>query len=325
MGLEPTTFCMASRRSSQLSYSRPGRSSRQYSAVVDASPPVRDSRAVAGPALVLGAAVSVQLGAALAVRLFDRIGPLSAVWLRLSFGAVLLLGLSRLRRRGRAPRFDRRVVLLFGPVVAAMNTCFYESIERLPLGVAVTIEFLGPLSVAAAASRRRLDLLWIGLAAAGVAALSSPTADIDALGVVFALLAGAGWASFIFVGMRLGTSGSLLDGLALGLVVGAVLLTPSGILGREGSLASPAALGLGAAVAVLSSALPWLLELSALRLVSLTAYGVLVSLEPAVAALVGAVALSQHLGAAEIAAVVAVVAASVGSSLTTVPPPAQPA
>jgi inner membrane transporter RhtA len=284
----------------------------------------RDSSAVAGPALVLGAGVSVQVGAAVAVRLFDRIGPLSTVWLRLAFGAVMLLVLARLRRRGRAPAFDLRVVLLFGAVVAAMNTCFYQAIDRLPLGVAVTIEFLGPLAVAAAASRRRLDLLWIGLAAVGVAALSSPSADIDAVGALLALAAGGGWAAFILVGRRLGSSGSLVDGLSLALVVGAVLLTPAGILGREGSLASARSLALGAAVALLSSALPWLLELSALRLVPLTAYGVLVSLEPAVAAVVGALALSQHLGAAEIAAVAAVVTASVGSSLTTTPPPAPP-
>ncbi len=288
-----------------------------------ASPPARDSRAFAGPALVLGAAVSVQVGAAIAVHLFGRIGPLSAVWLRLAFAAAMLLAVSRARRRGQAPHVELRVVLLFGAVVAGMNACFYQAIDRLPLGVAVTIEFLGPLAVAAAASRRRLDLLWLGLAGAGVAALSSPTADIDAVGAVFALAAGAGWAAFIVLGRRLGSSGSLLDGLSLALVVGAVLLTPAGILGREGSLLSPVSLGLGAAVALLSAALPWVLELSALRLVSFTAYGVLVSLEPAVAAVIGALALSQRLSAAELAAVVAVVVASTGASLTTSAPRAQ--
>lgn len=267
--------------------------------------------------------MSVQVGAAIAVHLFGRIGPLSAVWLRLAFAAAMLIAVSRARRRGRAPHVELRVVLLFGAVVAGMNACFYQAIDRLPLGVAVTIEFLGPLAVAAAASRRRLDLLWLGLAGAGVAALSSPTADIDAVGAVFALAAGAGWAAFIVLGRRLGSSGSLLDGLSLALVVGAVLLTPAGILGREGSLLSPVSLGLGAAVALLSAALPWVLELSALRLVSFTAYGVLVSLEPAVAAVIGALALSQRLSAAELAAVVAVVVASTGASLTTSAPRAQ--
>lgn len=333
MGLEPTTFCMASRRSSQLSYSRPvgaGASIAAFepgrlAAAVTAQPASDSRRAVAGPALVLGAAVSVQLGAAVAVKLFERIGPLSTVWLRLGFGAAMLLVLARVRRRGRAPRYDLRLVVLFGLVLAGMNTCFYESLDRLPLGVAVTIEFLGPLGVAAFASHRRLDLLWVGLAALGVAALSSPSADIDAVGALFALGAGAGWAAFAVLGRRLGSSGSLLDGLSLALAVGAVVLTPIGLLGREGSLLSPVSLAIGVVVALLSSALPWLLELSALRLVSLTAYGVLVSLEPALAAVIGAAALSQHLSAPELVAVVAVVVASVGASLTTAPPPAQQA
>lgn len=268
---------------------------------------------------MLGASVSVQSGAALATHLFGRIGPVSTVWLRLGFGALLLLAAARLRRRGRAQRFDPRAVVAFGLVVAFMNVCFYEAIDRLPLGVAVTIEFLGPLGVAAAASRRRLDLLWVGLAACGVAALGSPTAHVDATGALFALGAGAGWASFILVGRRISTGGSLLDGLSLGLVVAAAVLTPFGIGLRDGSLLSARTLALGVAVATLSSALPWVLELASLRYVSLTAYGVLVSLEPAIAAGVGAVALSQSLGPAEIAATAAVVVASVGASVRSPP------
>ncbi|HET8605772.1 MAG TPA: EamA family transporter [Gaiellaceae bacterium] len=270
---------------------------------------------LAGPALVLGAASSVQIGAAVATRLFGRIGPVSAVWLRLGFGAVMLIAVARARRGRRAARFDPRTVVLFGLVVAGMNTCFYQAIDRLPLGVAVTIEFLGPLGVAAAASRRRLDLLWVGLAACGVAALGSPTAHIDAIGAVFALAAGAGWAAFIVVGRRISTGGSLLDGLSIGVVIAAIVLTPFGIGFRHGPLLDARTLLLGVAVAALSSALPWVLELGALRHVSLTAYGVLVSLEPAIAAVVGAIGLSQRLGAAEIAATAAVVVASAGASL----------
>lgn len=286
--------------------------------------PPEPRRSPIGPLLVLGAAVSVQFGAALATHLFGRVGPIATVWLRLAFGAVLLLAVARARRGRREARFDLRTVVAFGVVVAFMNICFYESIDRLPLGVAVTIEFLGPLSVAAAASRRRLDLLWIGLAACGVAALGSPTADVDGIGVLFALVAGVGWAAFILVGRRISTRGSLLDGLSAGLVVAALLLTPFGIAFRDGPLLDGRTLALGLVVAALSSALPWVLELGALRFVSLTGYGVLVSLEPAIAALVGAVVLSQSLGPVEIGAIAAVVAASVGASLQAPVPEAPP-
>ena len=288
------------------------------------SAPSDPRRSLIGPLFILSAATVVQLGAALATHLFGRIGPVSAVWLRLLFGAVMLLAVARARRGSRDARFDLRTVVLFGLVVAGMNTCFYQAIDRLPLGVAVTIEFLGPLGVAAAASRRRLDLLWIGLAACGVAALGSPTAHVDAVGALFALGAGAGWAAFIVVGRRISTGGSLLDGLSVGLVVSAAVLAPFGIAFRSGSLLDLRTVALGVAVAALSSALPWVLELGALRHVSLTAYGVLVSLEPAIAALVGALALSQRLGGAEIAATAAVVVASVGASLQAPVPEAPP-
>lgn len=288
-------------------------------------PPSDPRRSFVGPLLILAAGTVVQLGAALATHLFGRIGPVSTVWLRLLFGAAMLLVVARARRGSREARFDLRTVVLFGLVVAAMNTCFYQAIDRLPLGVAVTIEFLGPLGVAAAASRRRLDLVWVGLAACGVAALGSPTAHVDAVGAAFALGAGAGWAAFILIGRRLSTGGSLLDGLSVGLVVAAAVLAPFGIALRSGSLLDPRTLALGVAVAALSSAIPWVLELGALRHVSLTTYGVLVSLEPALAALVGAVALSQHLGGAEIAATVAVVVASIGASLQAPVPEAPPA
>jgi inner membrane transporter RhtA len=273
-------------------------------------------RAAVGPLLIVGAACSVQSGAALATHVFRSIGPVSTVWLRLAFGAAMLLALARARRGRREAHFDARTVVLFGLVVAGMNASFYQAIDRLPLGVAVTLEFLGPLGVAAASSRRRLDLLWIALAGCGVAALGSPTAHIDGVGAAFALVAGLGWAAFILLGRRISTGGSLLDGLSLGVLLAAVVLTPFGIAFRTGSLRDGSALGLGAAIAALSSALPWILELGALRYVSLTAYGVLVSLEPAIAAVVGAVALSQHLGPTELAATAAVVAASIGASLT---------
>jgi inner membrane transporter RhtA len=277
-----------------------------------------------GPLLVVGAATSVQCGAALATHLFGRIGPLATVWLRLAFGALMLLAVAHARRGRREARFDLRTVVVFGFVVAAMNTCFYQAIDRLPLGVAVTIEFLGPLAVATVASRRRLDLVWIALAACGVAALGSPTAHVDGLGALFALGAGAGWAAFIVVGRRISTGGSLLDGLSLGVGVAAVVLAPVGVAFRKGPLLDAPSLGLAVGVAALSTALPWVLELGALRFVSLTGYGVIVSLEPAIAAVVGALVLSQALGATEIAATVAVVVASIGASLKAPVPEAPP-
>ena len=209
-----------------------------------------------GPLLVVGAATSVQCGAAFATHLFGRIGPLATVWLRLAFGALMLLAVAHARRGRRAARFDPRTVVLFGLVVAGMNTCFYQAIDRLPLGVAVTIEFLGPLGVATVASRRRLDLVWIALAACGVAALGSPTANVDGLGALFALGAGAGWAAFIVVGRRISTGGSLLDGLSLGVGVAAIVLAPVGIAFRQGPLLDARSLGLAVGVAALSTALP---------------------------------------------------------------------
>lgn len=279
---------------------------------------------LAGPLLVLGAASSVQCGAALATHLFGRIGPLATVWLRLAFGAAMLLAVAFARRGRREARFDRRTVVLFGLVVAGMNTCFYQAIDRLPLGVAVTIEFLGPLGVATVASRRRLDLVWIALAGCGVAALGSPTAHVDGLGALFALGAGAGWAAFILVGRRISTGGSLLDGLSLGVLIAGIVLAPVGLAFHTGPLLDARSLGLAAGVAALSTAVPWVLELGALRFVSLTGYGVLVSLEPAIAAVVGALVLSQGMGATEIAATAAVVAASVGASLQAPVPEAPP-
>jgi inner membrane transporter RhtA len=277
---------------------------------------------VPATALVVAAAFSFQGGAALATTLFDDVGPLGAVWLRQLFGALVLLALNagvlrRLRSRPLAP------VLALGLSLAVMNSFFYASIDRIPLGLAVTIEFLGPLGVAVAGSRRLRDFVWIALAAAGVALLGSPTLDLDPVGIAFALAAAACWASYILIAKRLGERWPLLDGLTLAIAVTALLLTPLGVASGGSELLDASTLGVGLAIGVLASVVPYGLELAALRRLATHTFGILMSLEPAVAAVVGAVFLSQALSPLEALAVAFVVAASIGANVrarTPIPP-----
>jgi inner membrane transporter RhtA len=260
-------------------------------------------------------AVSVQTGAAIAVRLFARVGPAGAVTLRLVLGAVVLVVVARPRLRGRT-RGDLLVVAAFGLTLAVMNLSFYEAIARIPLGVAVTVEFVGPLAVAVTGSRRATDLLWAVLAGSGVALLAAaPNAHIDGVGVVFALAAGACWAGYILLSRETGRRVEGLDGLALALVVSSLAVAPFGLAAGGTRLARPSTLGLGLGVALLSSVLPYSVELVALRRISARAFGVLLSLDPAVAAVAGLALLGQHLEVREDVALVLVVAANVASSL----------
>ena len=262
-----------------------------------------------------GSAVSVQSGAALATHLFARVGPAGAVTLRLVIGALILVTAVRPSLRARRPR-DLVAVALFGVALGAMNLSFYEAIARIPLGVAVTVEFVGPLAVAVAGSRRPRDLVWAALAGAGVLLLAAaPGGHLDVVGVVLALTAGACWAGYILLSREAGRRMEGVDGLALAMVVAAVLVTPAGIAAGGARLLAPAAVGVGAGVAVLSSVLPYSLELIALRTVSPRAFGVLLSLDPAVAAVAGLVILGQHLTGRDLAALALVMAANVGSSV----------
>ncbi len=264
-------------------------------------------------ALVVGAVASVQLGAAIATTLFDELGPAGTVLLRIAFAAVILLALWRPRVPWRA-RASLRDAILFGIALAAMNLSFYAALDRIPLGIAVTLEFTGPFAVAVAGSRRATDLLWVGLAAAGIVLLSPGVhGSLDGLGVAFALIAGACWAAYIVLAVRVGRSFSGGEGLALAMVVAALLLIPAGIVAGGSDLARPGLLATGLAVAVLSSAIPYSLELEALRRLPQGTFGVLMSLEPAVAALVGLVVLGQDLSAIEVIAIALVVAASAGA------------
>jgi inner membrane transporter RhtA len=264
--------------------------------------------------LVLLAIASVQFGAALAKGLFDEIGAGGTVFLRVLFAALVLVALWRPSLRGHSRR-ALRLVAVFGLVLACMNLAFYAALDRIPLGVAVTFEFVGPLGVAVAGSRRALDLLWVALAAIGILLLSDfGGADLDALGVGLALLAGALWAAYILLSARLGREFEGADGLALAMVVGTVVLVPVGVADGGGDLLVPWILAVAAAVAVLSSAIPYTLEMEALRRMPTGVFGVLMSLEPAVAALAGLIVLGEELVAREVVAILFVVAASAGAS-----------
>lgn len=267
-------------------------------------------------ALVLGGIVSVQVGAAVATELFDELGPVGTVFLRLAFAAVVLVAIWRppfARLRGIATRD----VVAFGIALAAMNTSFYLALDRIPLGIAVTLEFVGPLGVAFALSHRRLDLVWAALAAGGIALLSpAPGGDLDGLGVVLALVAGAFWAAYIVLSARVGRQLPGGAGLAVAMVIGAALLVPAGIAEGGGELLEPGLLAAAFAVAMLSSAIPYSLELEALRRLPQGVFGVLMSLEPGVAAAVGFLILGQDLVAREVAAIALVVIASAGALRT---------
>ena len=261
---------------------------------------------------MVGAIASLQLGAALATTLFDDLGPPGAVLLRTGFGALILGAIWRPGLPGRGDVALRDAVLL-GLVLAGMNLSFYAALDRIPLGITVTLEFTGPLGIAIAGSRRASDLVWVGLAAGGIVLLSPLHGSLDTLGVAFALLAGCFWAAYIVLAARVGRAFPGGRGLALAMVVATLALIPVGVAGGGEALGDPRLLAIGLAVAVLSSAIPYSLELEALRRIRQGTFGVLMSLEPAVGALVGLVALGQELSASEAIAIALVVAASAGA------------
>jgi inner membrane transporter RhtA len=235
------------------------------------------------------------------------------VFLRVAFAALVLALLWRPAVRGHR-RAEWRLVAAFGLSLAAMNFFFYESIARIPLGLAVTFEFVGPLGVAVAGSRRALDLLWVALAAGGIALIANPGAGgLDALGVLYALIAGGCWAAYILLSARTGRAFPGGSGLALAMCVAAALLVPVGVPTAGAALLDPELLALGAAVAMLSSAIPYSAELEALRRMPEHVFGVLLSLEPAVASLAGFVVLDQGLSAAELVGIALVTAAVAGA------------
>ena len=260
--------------------------------------------------LVIVAAVSPQVGAAFALTLFDELGPAGAAFLRLVIAAVLLWAIWRPRLDG-----DLRLAAAFGVALGLMNWTFYEAIDRIPLAIAVTIEFTGPLLVAVIGSRRPLDGVWIALAAAGIVLLVGPGGgSLDPVGVGFALIAAVCWMAYIYLSKRTGAAFPGGSGLAIAMAVGALIVLPAGVIQGDGALSQPNLLGSALVVALLSSVLPYSLELEALRRLPEAVFGVLMSLDPAVAALVGFIALSQALGAREILGIAMVVVASAGAA-----------
>src|SRR3954463_6753311 len=261
--------------------------------------------------MVIGAVVSVQLGSATATTLFDQVGPAGAVLYRLLFAAVVLLAIWRPRPL-EAGRDGLMLAIAFGVTLAGMNLCFYEALDRIPLGIAVTFEFAGPLVVGLLGSRRPRDLLWVGCAAAGVLLLTRPTGSASAAGIGFALLAGVFWGIYILLSARIGRVFPGGRGLALAMGIAAVLMIGPGTAAAGGDLIDPGAAAVGAAAGVLSSVIPYSLELEALRRIAVGTFGVLMSMEPAVAALIGLIALGQGLATFEVVGIALVVLASAG-------------
>jgi inner membrane transporter RhtA len=274
--------------------------------------PAQAVAARGGVPLVLVAITSLQFGAALAGTIFDEIGPAGTALLRAFFAAVVLLAIWRPRVRDHPPR-DLRLVALFGLVLGCMNLCIYESFARIPLGIAVTIEFAGPLGLAVALSRRRLDLACAALAAIGIVLLADPGGGaVDALGVALALVAAACWAAYILIAQAAGRVFSGGHGVALAMAVAVVVPLVPGIATAGGDLLKPQWLAIGCAVALMSSVLPYSLETEALRRLPANVFGVLMSIEPAVAAIAGLVVLGQDLRARDVVAIAFVVVASIG-------------
>jgi inner membrane transporter RhtA len=267
-------------------------------------------------ALVFVGLACQEIGASIAVLLFPQTGPLGMVMMRLVFAAAVLLVIVRPSLRRRSGRAWRSVVW-FGVVLAVMNGLFYLALERLPLGVTVTIEVLGPLVLSIVAARRAAAWLWAVLAFVGVAALGGGGWDrIDLVGVLFALGAAASWAFYILASAETGRQTRGLDGLALAMAVGGVLSLPFGWATAGTTLLRPEILALGFAVAMLSSMVPYAFELIALRRIAASVFAILMTLGPATAAVAGFLLLGQQLNGLEIAGIVLVIAASMGAVLT---------
>jgi inner membrane transporter RhtA len=274
----------------------------------------RDSSLPVSPIwLVLVGILSVQFGAGVAKTLFDEVAPTTIVWLRLVTSAVLLLAIARPSVWGRTGG-DWLVVLAFGLVLGLMNWSIYQSFARIPIGLAVTLEFVGPLTLAVLGSRRLRDLVWVGLAGLGVLLLGLQPGDLTWAGVLFALLAAASWAAYILLSAQTGRRWQGVDGLAVASLVATLLLTPLTLGRYAGQLADGRILLLGALVGLLSSVIPYTCELVALRTLRPAVFSILMSLEPAAAALAGLVVVHELLGPVQLLAMACVVAASVGAT-----------
>ncbi len=273
--------------------------------------------------LVLIGILSVQFGAAVSKGQFGEIPPVGMVFLRLFTSSLILLALARPRLRRRSGT-DWRPVLALGFALGAMNWAFYESFARIPLGAAVTIEFVGPLALAAIGSRRPRDLLWVGLAATGVALFGAGPTRVDPIGFGLALLAGGCWALYILSTAATGRRWSGVDGLAVASTIATLAIAPFAVVIAGERLLEPRLLALGALVGLLSSLIPYSLEMVALRTLPPRVFGILMSLEPAAAALAAAILLGEWLTPLQLVAIACVTAASVGAARRPSSPEALP-
>jgi threonine/homoserine efflux transporter RhtA len=282
--------------------------------------------AVPPPALLLLGGVSVQLGAGLAKHLFERLPPSAVVFLRLATSAVVLCVVGRRALRAVLRRHSRRdiaVAVAFGLTLATMNFSIYQSFARIPLGIAVTIEFLGPLAVSITTSRRLLDVLWAVLAFGGVVLLVRGGGDVTVAGVAFGLVAGACWALYILLSAATGRRFPGATGLAIASAVGTVAMLPVGVAAGGAALLHPGWLLVGVGVGLLSSVIPYSFELEALRRMPPRVFGIFMSLDPAFAALIGLVVLGEVLDAREWLAIGCVIVACAGATRSR-PGPAGP-
>lgn len=266
--------------------------------------------------LVLLAILSIQLGAAIAIDLFSTLGPSGAVLARLALSAIILAVLFR-------PRFDakilrhHRLLLTYGLTLCLMNWCFYEAIARIPLGLAVSIEFMGPLLVAVFASQRRIDFLWVAIAISGLLILTPDVGtNIDQIGVLFAVAAGIGWGGFVILSKRVSAALPGNGGLVYGMIIASCFILPFAVDKVAPVFTDIELLGYVLMLAVLSTAIPFFFEFSALKKLSAHTYGILITLEPAAAAVIGAVLLGDALGLKGMIAVACVTVAAIGATAT---------
>ncbi len=266
-------------------------------------------------AAALLAMVSVQTGAAIAKMLFHVAGPVGTVALRIGFGTLVLVAALR-PWRTRISRTNWQPLVLYGASIGVMNLCFYLALSRIPLGIAVALEFTGPLAVAVLSSHRPVDFLWIGLAAGGVGLIlpiAHTVQGIDPVGVLFALGAGACWALYIVFGRRTGADHGT-QSVALGSLISAVIVVPAGLLSAPPAVFSRSVMLVGFAVGILSTALPYALDMVALTRLPARTFGVLMSLDPAIGALCGWVFLDEQLTVLQWTAIVLIILASAGSA-----------
>lgn len=259
--------------------------------------------------MVIASIVVVQVGAATAVTAFDEVGASGMALMRLGFAAVILCAISRPTVRGRS-KHDWMTIAAFGALTAVLCLSAFAAVDRLPLGLVVTLQLLGPLGLAVIMSRRLREFAWAGIAVVGVVLLGEAGGNLNVAGVGFALLGAVAWAGYILLSAETGRRFDGLDGLALAIATAAVLVAPFGVASGGSALLRPAMLLVGAVVALMTSVITFALELAALRHVSARAFGVLMSLNPVMAALAGFVVLGQRVSPQQGAGIALVIAAS---------------